>query len=288
MATTVYPNFLLSAKINRLHFMLPILFAILVSLICAQFVLLSEPIRNSTALFDGMSEFFVVISILVIVVLSIVSLFVFFRIFNKNPHFALRIVVAAFILGGMLSTLLFGKLVFSLLHLDSPLLLIVVAFVAYIGVYFAYLSIVDALSDRMKNLLFVFCSGSLGSFLGVLLPAVPVIGISLFLSVLDFLLIRRRTVENIVGEETYEKLVFNVAISNQEWGIGIGDLTCYSMVVSSTSVTFGFSIGVVSLMLILIGSLISLTLTLQRVRLPGLPIPIALGLIPLIMLLLFI
>ena len=264
--------------------MLPILFAIIVSLICAQFVLLSEPIRNSPALFDGMSEFLVVINVFIIAILSMVSLFVFFRIFNKNPHFALRIVVAAFILGGMLSTLLFGKLVFSLLHLNSPLLLIVVAFVAYVGVYFAYLSIVDALSDRMKNLLFVFCSGALGSFLGVLLPAVPVVGISLFLSVLDFLLIRRKTVENIVGEETYEKLVFNVAISNEDWGIGIGDLTCYSMVVSSTSVTFGFSIGMVSLLLILLGSLISITLTLRRVRLPGLPIPVALGLIPSIML----
>ena len=284
MATTVYPNFLLSTKINRLHFMLPILFAILVSLICAQFVLLSEPIRNSTTMFDGVSEFLVVINVFIIVILSMVSLFVFFRIFNKNPHFALRIVVAAFILGGMLSTLLFGKLVFSLLHLNSPLLLIVVAFVAYVGVYFAYLSIVDALSDRMKNLLFVFCSGALGSFLGVLLPAVPVVGISLFLSALDFLLIRRKTVENIVGEETYEKLVFNVAISNEDWGIGIGDLTCYSMVVSSTSVTFGFSMGIVSLLLILVGSLISITLTLRRVRLPGLPIPVALGLIPSIML----
>ena len=284
MATTIHPNFLLSTKINRLHFMLPILFAIIVSLICAQFVLLSEPIRNSPALFDGMSEFLVVINVFIIAILSMVSLFVFFRIFNKNPHFALRIVVAAFILGGMLSTLLFGKLVFSLLHLNSPLLLIVVAFVAYVGVYFAYLSIVDALSDRMKNLLFVFCSGALGSFLGVLLPAVPVVGISLFLSALDFLLIRRKTVENIVGEETYEKLVFNVAISNEDWGIGIGDLTCYSMVVSSTSVTFGFSIGMVSLLLILLGSLISITLTLRRVRLPGLPIPVALGLIPSIML----
>ena len=284
MATTIHPNFLLSTKINRLHFMLPILFAIIVSLICAQFVLLSEPIRNSTTMFDGVSEFLVVINVFIIVILSMVSLFVFFRIFNKNPHFALRIVVAAFILGGMLSTLLFGKLVFSLLHLNSPLLLIVVAFVAYVGVYFAYLSIVDALSDRMKNLLFVFCSGALGSFLGVLLPAVPVVGISLFLSALDFLLIRRKTVENIVGEETYEKLVFNVAISNEDWGIGIGDLTCYSMVVSSTSVTFGFSMGIVSLLLILVGSLISITLTLRRVRLPGLPIPVALGLIPSIML----
>jgi hypothetical protein len=287
MVTSVSPNFLLSGKINRLHFMLPILFAILISMICGQFVLLSEPNHNSTLLFDGINDFFVVLNVLVIALLSIASFFVFFRIFNKRPQFAIKLVIAAFILGGVLSTLLFGKLVFNLLHLDSPFLLIVVAIVAYIGAYFAYLSIVDALSDRMKNLLFVVCSGALGSFLGVLLPAVPVAGISLFLSVLDFFLIKRKTVENIVGEERYEKLVFSVAISNQEWGIGIGDLTCYSMVVSCALVTFGFFTGVVSLLLILLGSLISLTLTLRAVRFPGLPIPIVLGLIPSIILLFF-
>jgi len=287
MATIVSPNFLLSAKINKLHFMLPILFAILISLICAQFVLLSEPIRNSTNLFAEINEFFVVLNIFIIVLLSITSLFVFFRIFNKRPQFALRIVVAAFILGGVLSTLLFGKLVFDLLHIDSPLLLIVVAVTGYFGAYSAYLAIIDALSERMKNLLFVVCSGALGSFLGVLLPTVPVAGISLFLSVLDLFLIKGKTVENIVGEETYEKLIFNVAFSNQEWGIGIGDLTCYSIVVSSALVNFGFFTGVLSLFLILIGSLISLALTIRVVRLPGLPIPIVLGLIPSIILMFF-
>lgn len=287
MVITVSPNSHLSIKINKLHFLLPIFFAILISMICSLFVLLSEPIGNSTVLFDGSNEYFVVLNILIIALLSIASFFVFFRIFNKKPRLAVKIVVASFILGGVLSTLLFGKLVFNLLNLDSPFLLVVVAIVAYIGAYFAYLSIVDALSDRMRNLLFVVCSGALGSFLGVLLPVVPVAGISLFLSVLDFFLIKRKTVEDIVGKETYEKLVLSVAISNQEWGIGIGDLTCYSMVVSNALVIFGFFTGIVSLLLILLGSLISLTLTLRMVRLPGLPIPIALGLIPSLSLLFF-
>ena len=285
MVITVSQSSLLSTKISRLHFVMPIFLAILISMICAQLVLLSEPSGNSTVLFDGINEYFVVLNILIIALLTIASFFVFFHIFNKKPRFAVKIVVAAFILGGVISTLLFGKLVFNLLHLDSPFLLIVVAIVAYVGAYFAYLSIVDALSDRMRNLLFVVCSGSLGSFLGVLLPAVSVVGISLFLSVLDFFLIRRKTVETIVGEKTYEKLVFSVAISSEEWGIGIGDLTCYSMVVSNALVIFGFFAGVVSLLLILMGSLISLALTLRTVRLPGLPIPMTLGLIPSIILL---
>jgi len=287
MARTIFPNFLFSAKINKLHFMVPIFFAVLISTIFAQFVLLAEPFRDSTALFDGIGEFFMALNILIITLMSITSLFIFFRIFKKRREFALRILVAAFILGGVLSTLLFGKLVFNLLGLDSPLLLLVVAIVAYIGAYFAYLVMVDALSDRIKNLLFVICSGALGSFLGVLMPAVPVVGISLFLSVLDSVLIKRKTVESIVGEETYEKLVTDVAFANQEWGIGIGDLTCYAMVVSNTLVNFGIFAGGLSLLLILVGSFLSLVFTIRMVRLPGLPIPVALGLLPSITLLFF-
>lgn len=287
MARTDVPKFVFSAEINRLHFMVPIFFVILISTIFTQFVLLAEPIRDSTALFDGIGEFFVVVNILIITLVSITSLFIFFRIFKKRREFALKILVAAFILGGVLSTLLFGKLVFNLLGLDSPLLLIVVAIVAYFGAYFAYLVMVDALSNRMKNLLFVICSGALGSFLGVLIPAIPVVGISLFLSVLDLVLIKRKTVENIVGEERYEKLVTNVAFANQEWGIGIGDLTCYAMVVANTLINFGIVAGSLSLLLILIGSFLSLALTIRMVRLPGLPIPVALGLLPSITLLFF-
>ena len=283
MTRTAFP-ILSSANINRLYFMLPIFFAILVSAICAQFVLLAEPIRGSNIFFDGISELLVAIDIIIITLVSIVSLFVFFRVFKKRPEFALKILVAAFILGGVLSTLLFGKLVFTLLGLSSPIFLVVVAIVAYAATYFAYLVIVDALSNRMKNLLFVICSGVLGSFLGVLLPTVLVIGISVFLSVLDIILIKRKTVENIVGRKSYEKLVVKVTFSNQEWGIGIGDLTCYALVVSNALVAFGVFAGFSSLLLILIGSFVSLALTIRRFRLPGLPIPVTLGLLPSIIL----
>jgi hypothetical protein len=280
MIRTSFLNFLLSATINRFRFILPIFFAILVSAICAQFVLLAEPIRGSNIFFDGISELFVALNIIIITLVSIISLLIFFRLFKRRPDFALKILVAAFIIGGVLSTLLFGKLVFTLLGLDSALFLVVVAFVAYAAAYFAYLALVDALSDRMKNLLFVVCSGVLGSFLGVLLPMVLVLGISVFLSVLDVILIKRKTIENIVGEKMYEKLVINVSFSNQEWGIGIGDLTCYAMIVSNALLTFGVLAGVLSLFLILTGSIISLALTIRVFRIPGLPIPVTLGLLP--------
>ncbi len=279
----------LPVKINKLYFLLPIFFAILLSLIYSQFVLLAQPYSSSsTFMFEGYSAVFIALNIIAIVIISAVSLFIFFHILKTKREVALRILVATFIIGGMLSTLLFGKHLFILLNLESPLFLLVVAFVAYIGAYFAYLSFVDALSDRARNALFVVCSGTLGSFVGVLVPILPVIGISLFLSVADLILINRGVVEEIVGEAEYEKLIMKLAFSNRKFGIGIGDLTCYSMVVSSSAVSYGFLVGGLSLLLILVGSLLSLVLAMRMVRIPGLPIAMGLGVLPsIVMLLIF-
>lgn len=277
-----------SVKINKLYFLLPIFFAILISLIYSQFVLLAQPYSDSsTFTFEGYSEVFIALNIFTIAVISAISLFIFFRILKTKREVALRILVATFIIGGMLSTLLFGKQIFILLNLESPLFLLVVAVVAYVGTYFAYLAFVESLSDRARNMLFVVCSGTLGSFLGVLVPILPVIGISLFLSVADLVLISRSTVEKIVGEAEYEKLIMKISFSNREWGIGIGDLTCYAMVVSSSSVSFGVLVGGLSLLLILVGALLSLVLAIRMVRIPGLPISIVLGLLPSMAMLIF-
>jgi len=273
-------------KINKLYFLLPIFFTILISLIYAQFVLLAQPYStSSTFTFEGYSEVFIALNVIAIATLSAISLFIFFRILKTRREVALRILIATFIIGGMLSTLLFAKQIFILLNLESPLFLLVVAVVAYIGTYFAYLAFVEALSDRARNMLFVVCSGTLGSLLGVLVPILPVIGISLFLSVADIILVSRGTVEKIVGEAEYEKLIMKVAFSNREWGIGIGDLTCYAMVVANSLLNFGIFAGSLSLLLILIGSFITLGLTIRMFRVSGLPIPVALGLTPSIILL---
>ena len=277
-----------SVKINKLYFLLPIFFAILLSLIYSQFVLLAQPFSNSSILsFARYDVIFIALNIFAIIIISAASLYIFFRILKTRREVALRVLVATFIIGGMLSTLLFGKHLFILLNLESPFFLLVVAFIAYIGTYFAYLSFVDALSDRARNTLFVLCSGTLGAFVGVLIPILPVIGISVFLSVADLILISRGVVEEIVGEVEYGKLIMKLAFSNREFGIGIGDLTCYSMVVSSSTVSCGFLVGGLSLLLILVGSLFSLGLTMKFIRIPGLPISMGLGLLPSIVFLLF-
>lgn len=276
-------------EITKLDFMIPIFFAILIAIILAQLVLLAGPYGKISLLaIYGDGETFISMDLFIIAIVSALSLFLFFRILKIRNELAVKILVATFILGGMLSSLLFGKLVFTLLGLRSHLLHIVVAAVAYLGIYFAYLVIVDAVSERTRNTLFIICSGTLGAFLGVLIHILPVIGISIALSVVDTILIKRKTVQRIIGlPAEYEKLIMKMTFSTKEWGIGIGDLICYSMIVSSSSVNFGVLAGGSSLTLILIGSFLTMRYVAKRMQVPGLPVVTALGLLPSIILLFF-
>lgn len=276
-----------STRINKLYFLLPIFFTILIALIYSQLVLASQTSSNSaTFLFEGYNEVFIAANIAVIAIISALSLLIFFHILKTKRKMAIRVLVSSFIMGGMLSTLLFGKHLFIILKFETPLFLLAVAFVAYIGSYFAYLAFIDALSHRARNELFLVCSGTLGSFLGVLMPTMPVIGFSLLFALADIVLIRGKTVERIVGNNEYEKMIMKISFSNRQWGIGIGDLTCFSMIVANSSISYGFIAGGLSLLLVLVGSLVSLALTIKMIRIPGLPISTALGLLPSIVLLL--
>jgi hypothetical protein len=269
------------SKITRTHFILPIIFTIMISIILAQFTVFTQLESNgSGSLFGAADEFFVTLNVFLIILVSMVCLFIFFRLFKKRRELAVRVLVATFIFSGILAVLLFTKLLFNILKLQFPLILMVVAIVTYIGAYFGYLVLVDSISNRMRNTLFVVCSGILGCFFGVLVPAFTIIVSLLLLSFVDVILIKRRTVEKIFTKMAYEKILTEVTFSSKEGGIGIGDLTCYSIIVANTAANFGFLSSALALLLILVGSLLSLRITLSRGRLPGLPASIVLGLLP--------
>ena len=214
-------------------------------------------------------------------------MFGLFRYKKIRTEITSKLLIAIFIEGGMLSTLLFGKLLFIYLRLESPIFLVFVAIVAYLGSYFAFLSFVDSLSRKNRNRLFVISSGSLGSFLGLLLPLPVTIIASTVLAIVDAFLIQKNLFRGFLGEAKYEKMIVEMAFSTSEWGLGIGDLIVYSIIVSSASANFGLVTGGFSLLLILVGTLVTMKLTTKQRQVPGLPIATALGLVPSIFLLVF-
>jgi hypothetical protein len=275
-----------SSKIGKLYFLLPVFFAILVSLVFAQLVLPAEPYRKDS-LFSSFNygEMFSPLTLSVTAIATVLILFVFFRMVKTGNEFAMRILVASFVVVVSLFTLLIGRLVFVLLELESQLLLIVLSAVAFTGMFGAFLVLIGVLSHKARNRLFVISSGTFGAFVGVLIPTLAVIGILAVLSIADTILILSKSVQRIFGEAKYEELIKKISFSTSEWGIGLGDLICYSIIASNTSAYFGVYAGAASLALILIGAFLTMKLAVKHTRVPGLPIATALGLLPSIVLL---
>jgi len=281
-------RFFFSSKLSKVGFIYPIFFAIVISLFFVQVILLVNPYSDNTVVSLQRSfSSLTVLNLFVVSVLSGIILFGLFRYKKIRTEIASKLLIAMFIEGGMLSILLFGKLLFVSLRLESPIFLVFVAIVAYLGSYFAFLSFVDSLSRKNRNRLFVISSGSLGSFLGLLLPIPVVITVSTVLAIVDAFLIQTNLFRGFLGEAKYEKMIVEMAFSTSEWGIGIGDLIVYSIIVSSTSANFGLVTGGFSLLLILVGALVTMKLTTKQRQVPGLPIATALGLVPSIFLLVF-
>ena len=275
-----------STRLSNASFLYPIFFAIIISMVLVQLILLVNSYQERPLL--SLQKSFTtstILNLLVVSVLSAIVLFILFRIRKIRNKTAAKALIAMFIEGGMLAILLFGKLLFISLGLETPIFLIFVAVVAYIGTYFAFLAFVDSLSQKARNRLFVISSGSLGSFLGLLIPILPVIGISIILAITDIFLIQTAFFQRMLGEAKHEKIIIEMAFSTNEWGIGIGDLICYSMIVSSTSANYGILVGSLSLLFILTGALFTMKLTAKQRQVPGLPIATTLGLLPSILVL---
>jgi hypothetical protein len=277
------PRLFFSSRSAKVGFIYPVFFAIIISMFLVQLILLVSPYEEETVV--SLQRSFnssTVVNLLIISVVSAVALFGIFRIKKFGNRIAAKVLVAMFIEGGMLAILLFGKLLFISLGLESPIFLVFVAIVAYIGTYFVFLSFVDSLSRKSRNRLFVISSGSLGSFLGLLLPLPIILVISIILAIADTFLIQTEVFKGFLGEAKYEKMIIEMAFSTSEWGIGIGDLISYSMIVSAGSANLGLAVGSASLLFILVGAIFTMRLTSRQRHVPGLPIATALGLLPIV------
>jgi hypothetical protein len=272
---------------RKLYFLLPVLFAILVATVFA-FLMLHAGSRGATSsyLLFNYGEVFSPLNILAMAVAAAAVLSVFFLLARAGKEVAVRLLIASFIGMGSLSTLFIGRLVFVLSGSESQLLLVVLAAVAFTGMFGAFLVLIDMASREARNWLFVVSSGAFGAFLGVLVPTVPTIGILAVLSAADTILILSNQVQKMLGDAKYGELIMSVSFSADDWGIGVGDLLCYSMIAANTSLYFGAYAGGLSMLFLLAGAFLTMKLAEKHTRVPGLPIAVALGLLPSITLLL--
>jgi hypothetical protein len=242
----------------------------------------------STGTFYYQGQLFVN-SVLVLAGGIVIAILIFFGILRESMGFAVKIAVSLFVFCATMSLLIYAKLFLMSYNVSSPSLAFALSIVGYFFGFLGVMAIFDVLSRNMRNLMFAFCSGVLGAFIGSLIPMAALILILVSMSALDMIVTRKGVVkESKKILDNYEELVvLKLSYAGKDWAIGLGDLLSYSMLVANTFATFGSFAAISSLFLILIGSFVVSRKAEKSGQVPGLPIAIGLGLLPVILYLLF-
>lgn len=134
--------------------------------------------------------------------------------------------------------------------------------------------------SRACDLIVLCLGGALGTFLGVSIPSLSAVLILGFLAVYDAFAVYYGPVGKIAhsGLEQLRGLSFTF----KDIQMGLGDLTFYSMLTSRVLFASGPLFCFASAVGVLIGVLLAFKMLERKGIFPGLPLPIALGLIPLI------
>jgi len=102
----------------------------------------------------------------------------------------------------------------------------------------------------------------------------------LALSVLDVLFVKSNLLGKTVGSEMFDTVLSTTTLPLAKFDIGLGDLLAYSILTASSLLNNGVYAASLTVILILSGALITFRIARSRLRVPGLPIPLWLGLTP--------
>lgn len=268
---------------RKLFLVLPVFAALLIALCIAYFLAQVQAPRPSIVPFANESEMKAIL-LNTLFFVSIVSLGVLFIYFTLKKG-GIAILGKMFgIAGGLLTLFLSGFLSIHLFRLFPSLL---AGFLVWLCDLFIALSIaftiVGIFSEETRNLMYMMYSSVAGGFLALGIPMFSMVYILLSVCIIDLVLYRAGILRRMADLSKGEAIFFHFRYSDMELMIGLGDLVYYSMFASYSLVNFGPLTAALSVILILIGWVLTFSVTTRSEIFAGLPIPIVLGLVPVIL-----
>ena len=227
---------------------------------------------------EGIGSFF---NALYFVVLTAVGATLLYLLLRRKKIKSISLIIGfAFTLAVILLSFVYTWAIFSIIALPFT-----VALILYTVVSAVTAETVDILvflkRSEASEVVVLLLGGGLGAFLGVSIPTLSAILILFALAVYDVFAVYRGAVGKIVhsGLEQLRGLSFTF----KDVQMGLGDLTFYSLL---TSLVWTRSMSPVyltaSIAGVLLGVLIAFKMLERKGIFPGLPFPIALGLLPLL------
>ncbi|MHA1410243.1 MAG: hypothetical protein ACTSQY_08075 [Candidatus Odinarchaeia archaeon] len=224
----------------------------------------------------------------IFIIIAILSAFIIYLIIEKEKEYILKYLFGfaiAFstttimslyfmiILGTLITTEIMFQIVFTIIFIIS----------LSIGTVSAYVFTSKRFEKPVKNCFMIFYSIIVSIFLALVLPTWTLIIILVGISIYDIYSVRQGPIKKVI-EKSEEKKEFdlNLTVSIGKWEIGIGDLVFYSLLVSHTVIFFGIVPWIFSIIGIIIGLIITLKILIKKKLLPGLPIALFIGVLPIL------
>jgi len=132
--------------------------------------------------------------------------------------------------------------------------------------------------STVRNLSVIILSGEIGSFMGFNIPPISTFIILSVLALYDVISVKKGPLKGIV-EFLDDKAYPFIGYSSSRVSIGMGDLVFYSMFISNVMVYFSFFAAFFTFLGLVIGIIVSFFLLEKRRTIPGLPLPILVGLL---------
>jgi len=259
-------------KAGLIH-LTPVLASVAVSVLCAYLLFASPielysitPFSEDPAGSLGNALYFVVL-------VGFGATVLFFLLKRKNHK--LIVIVTGFSLATATFLLSFVYLSAALTLSGLSIIEVLIPISAAITAFTCYT--IFKTRSRVGDFLVVLLGGALGAFLGVCVPTLSAVFILCFLAVYDAFAVYRGPVGKIAREglEKFRGLSF----SFREIHMGLGDLTFYSMLAGHMLIYFGFLPCLASVAGILLGCFLAFKMLEKGGVFPGLPFPIAFGLV---------
>ena len=217
---------------------------------------------------------------------SFLVLGILFYELKRHGERAARFLMAGITASGTIAGLILLQAWFTATNTGFAVFYLLAPPIAYVGLYFSFRDYTGSLSRRKAGFLRTVSATLLGSVLGAFLPLLFTIPFMVLLSILDPLFVESKMLRQSVGTRAFDNVVTVTTLPLAGIDIGIGDLMAYSILVTTSIIHAGILVALVTTVLILTGVLLTFQITSSRHVVPGLPIPLWLGIVPIIVALL--
>lgn len=269
--------------------LLPVLASLGFGILCAYVVLTSNiSLYPVTPFPEGVGSF---VNALYFVLLAGVGATLLYLLVKRKKLRIISVITGFAITAAiLLLSIVYLSALFSLLAVSSTTALILTLAIAISVTALADLAIFKV-QGGISNAVILLLGGGLGAFLGVSIPLYSAILILAFLAIYDIYAVYRGAVGKI-AEQGLEELR-GLSFSFKNFQMGLGDLTFYSMLAGLVLANAGPILSIVntvflaaSVIGIMAGVILVLKMLEKRGMFPGLPFPVFLGLLPLLVYLL--